>query len=419
MAGSDKSKKSEAEDKRTPDERKLFDLIEKGTDEAVIAHVKASKVKIDCLDPKGMTPLQLVAFRGNKALCEFFLANGADVNSPYHDDSYTALMFAALSGKPEVTRCMLEAGANIHSTNTVNRTAAQMAAFVGQHQCVSVINNFYSESDIVYFTKPQGLEKEPKLPPALAPALCTLINFPNIHPVKISLYLRAHPELMAESQKVCNVLSRLVENNQKTRDINDIMAIKCHVIQTVIKMAAQSGSLNSWLKSLMKGREGDGFMETQERLIRQSLKDFPYANSALLQQLVRQIAPVKIGDDPSAFSVLTSSINGQQFGWDASDGCATCWEAGAKLKCSKCLMVKYCNQECQKLHWSTHKKQCCRLAEEYKIQEEKRKEEEEQKKQLEAKRLEQKERDEINKDDSVTEKLDNICVSDGNDIEGR
>ena len=46
--------------------------------------------------------------------------------------------------------------------------------------------------------------------------------------------------------------------------------------------------------SLMKGREGDGFMETQERLIRQSLKDFPFANSALLQQLVRQIAPVKI-----------------------------------------------------------------------------------------------------------------------------
>ena len=48
---------------------------------------------------------------------------------------------------------------------------------------------------------------------------------------------------------------------------------------------------------LMKGREEDGFMEFQERLIRQSLKDFPYASSALLQQLVRQIAPVKIVSD--------------------------------------------------------------------------------------------------------------------------
>lgn len=46
--------------------------------------------------------------------------------------------------------------------------------------------------------------------------------------------------------------------------------------------------------SLMKGRDEDGFLEFQERLIRQSLKEFPYVSSALLQQLVRQIAPVKI-----------------------------------------------------------------------------------------------------------------------------
>ena len=45
---------------------------------------------------------------------------------------------------------------------------------------------------------------------------------------------------------------------------------------------------------LCRGREGDGCMEFQERLLRQSLKDFPFANSALLQQLVRQISPVKI-----------------------------------------------------------------------------------------------------------------------------
>ena len=45
------------------------------------------------------------------------------------------------------------------------------------------------------------------------------------------------------------------------------------------------------------------------------------------------------GSEPTAFSILTSSINGQQFGWDAGDGCDTCWEAGAKNKCSKCQMV--------------------------------------------------------------------------------
>ncbi|GFS25270.1 ankyrin repeat and MYND domain-containing protein 2 [Elysia marginata] len=207
---------ADQEDKRTADEKKLFELIEKGsnTNDAVVAHVKASKVKIDCLDPKGMTPLQLAAFRGNKQLCDFLLANGADVNSNYHENSYSALMFAALSGNPEVTRQMLEAGANVNHINSVNRTAAQMAAFVGQHQCVSVINNFFPREEIDYFTRPQGLEKEAKLPKSVAPALCRLINFSNLHPVR--------------------------------------------------------------------------------RLIRQSLKDFPYTSSALLQQMVRQIAPVKI-----------------------------------------------------------------------------------------------------------------------------
>ena len=46
--------------------------------------------------------------------------------------------------------------------------------------------------------------------------------------------------------------------------------------------------------SLVKGRESDGFPEMQDRLVRQALKEFPYPESQLLQQLVRQIAPIKI-----------------------------------------------------------------------------------------------------------------------------
>lgn len=29
------------------------------------------------------------------------------------------------------------------------------------------------------------------------------------------------------------------------------------------------------------------------------------------------------------------------------------------MKCGKCKCATYCNRECQKIHWSTHKKVCC------------------------------------------------------------
>lgn len=45
-----------------------------------------------------MTPLQHAAFRGRKDMVELLLANGADVNTDKHENSYSTLMFAALSG---------------------------------------------------------------------------------------------------------------------------------------------------------------------------------------------------------------------------------------------------------------------------------------------------------------------------------
>jgi hypothetical protein len=41
----------------------------------------------------------------------------------------------------------------------------------GNHACVAVINNHIPKSDIDYYTVPQGLETEPKLPAILAAPL--------------------------------------------------------------------------------------------------------------------------------------------------------------------------------------------------------------------------------------------------------
>lgn len=46
---------------------------------------------------------------------------------------------------------------------------------LGNHDCVSTINNFISSDDVDYFTVPQGLEKKAKLNPIAAPSLHQLI----------------------------------------------------------------------------------------------------------------------------------------------------------------------------------------------------------------------------------------------------
>jgi hypothetical protein len=39
--------------------------------------------------------------------------------------------------------------------------------------------------------------------------------------------------------------------------------------------------------------------------------------------------------------------------------CAECGKEGASLKtCKSCMLVKYCNAECQRNHWPKHKKEC-------------------------------------------------------------
>ena len=46
-----------------------------------------------------MSPLQHACYKGNQKMADYLICHGADVNSDEHDHGYTALMFAALSGR--------------------------------------------------------------------------------------------------------------------------------------------------------------------------------------------------------------------------------------------------------------------------------------------------------------------------------
>ncbi|XP_060488586.1 ankyrin repeat and MYND domain-containing protein 2 isoform X3 [Panthera onca] len=292
----------------------------------------ASKnVRVNCLDENGMTPLMHAAYKGKLDMCRLLLRHGADVNCHQHEHGYTALMFAALSGNKDITWVMLEAGAETDVVNSVGRTAAQMAAFVGQHDCVTIINNFFPRERLDYYTKPQGLDKEPKLPPKLGGPLHKIITTTNLHPVKIVMLINENPLLAEETalNKCYKVMDLICEKCMKQRDMNEVLAVKMHYISCIFQKCINflkdgENKLDTLIKSLLRGRASDGFPVYQEKIIRESIRKFPYCEATLLQQLVRSIAPVEI--------------------------------------------VIYCDQTCQKTHWFAHKKICKNLKDIYEKQ---------------------------------------------------
>uniref|UniRef100_T1GQ36 Uncharacterized protein n=1 Tax=Megaselia scalaris TaxID=36166 RepID=T1GQ36_MEGSC len=139
-----------------------------------------------------MTPLQHACYKGNKEAVQMLLDMGAEVTYSKHNGNYTCLHFAALSGKPEVCLQILEAGIDPSVLNVVNRTAAQMAAFVNNHACVATINNFIPKSNLEYLTKVQPGQTEPILPPEILDQFHKFVIEITLHPVRVALNLQKH-----------------------------------------------------------------------------------------------------------------------------------------------------------------------------------------------------------------------------------
>jgi len=137
------------------------------------------------LDEHGMSPLEHAAYKGNKEMALVLLDCGARVDGGTHNNGYTALHFAALSGNSSLCQVLLQHGSNASALNSVGRTAAQMAAFVGNHQCASAISTFIDRLDVEYFSQRRGLESTWQLKPILVSPVHGLLTQVNFHPVKL------------------------------------------------------------------------------------------------------------------------------------------------------------------------------------------------------------------------------------------
>ncbi|EFN88764.1 ankyrin repeat and MYND domain-containing protein 2 [Harpegnathos saltator] len=342
-----------------------------------------NKVKMDFVDENGMSPLQHACYKGNVEIVQMLLDQGADVNACQHEHAYTALHFAALSGNADLCHLLMSHGARLTAMNSVGRTAAQMAAFVGNHNCVATINNFIPKADIDFYIKPQGLLMEPMLPSHLADYFHKFIMQVNVNPVRVTINLQKFPALLENATKVQKVLESM-RYREMTRgaETNEVMAFKYHYLSCVVvevlkcqrrqeAMKAEkneksneeseekkSDTVELLIRRFLKCSKNDGLPEYQEAFLRESVREFPFRESTIFRQMVATLAS---RDPPSAVSVISAAINGQRGFSDNTQICVTCGEDKAIKKCSKCKAVQYCDRECQRLHWFMHKKACARL----------------------------------------------------------
>lgn len=303
---SENEKDTEDEDVNKPDSCKddhpVFEAIKNSKDdiEVVRDFFEINGISVETQDSSGMTVLMHACWKGYQNIAKFLIKQGADVNGGDHEHGYTTLHFAALSNKIEICQILLENDVKVDRTNSVKRTASQMAAFVGNHECVSVINNYVQKEDVYYFTRKQPLETEPKLPLNLAKPIHNLVMSMNTHPVKMAMVLKESPELLANLPKVCQILELMSDREFKNRrDVNEVLSLKYHIIHYILKdikkqMEKDASSdtekktpfIDRWIKSMIIGRETDGYQVFQENFLRQGVKEFPFQESQLFKTLV-------------------------------------------------------------------------------------------------------------------------------------
>ncbi|XP_050074788.1 ankyrin repeat and MYND domain-containing protein 2 [Anopheles maculipalpis] len=357
----------------TADQQAIFNRIAKNENSELRLLLSQFKSCVDFVDENGMTPLQHAAYKGNKEAVQLLLDQGADVNSSKHEYNYTALHFGALSGNAEVCLKLLLAGADPKAINSVGRTPAQMGAFVANHEAVGTINNFVPLKEVDRYTMARG-EKEPLLPAVLLEPFHNFIMQVNVHPVRILLNLQKYGLFSSDMENLRTVLTEMMEYEMKRRgEVNEVMAFKYHYLGYIMgEIVKHRDYINSrrdaqqdpktdfvelFAKRVLKPNK-DGTLDYVEALVRECVREFPFRNCTIFRQMVAQLTSKE--NLAPALDIVRAAINGQRGFQDTITFCSSCGEEKPDKKCSKCKEVQYCDRQCQRLHWFTHKKVCSR-----------------------------------------------------------
>lgn len=366
-------------------EEELFEAIAK-KDFARVKRIVCDEpgLNLNCVDKDELSPLQHACHIGDVELARLLINNGADVNFTHRKDAYTALMFAAISSKADIVRLLLERGVDTSAENCVNRTAAQMAAFVGQSKIVSIINNWISyENSIEPYARVRELEEQPRIPTKpLGHLLHSLVVLPSFHPIKFTLYIKDNLDLVKYSTQFIYVLDDLCSKSIRSPASDETLSMKYHYLSQILKYCQKActnsnkpggpsiedafdaeacqKALGTAIRRMIKRPNPENIQPITlqlDKFITECLFKYPYTQLAIYKTTTFALSKREPGD-MNAYSVLTQSLNGPRMFGQAAEACSICLETNKNKQCSKCKSVYYCGQACQLVDWFQHKRVC-------------------------------------------------------------
>lgn len=199
-----------------------------------------------------------------------------------------------------------------------------MAAFVGNHPAVACINNFIPKSEIEYYCKAQGQQKEPYLPILLLDSFHKFVIQSNVHPVRVALNLQKFGALGDHLKSVKKVLEVMTEKEMKKQgETNEIMAFKYHflswIVGEIIKCRehfekkdaaenAKSDYVELFTKRVLKENK-KGELEYLEAALRECVREFPFREATIVRQIAHQLTSA---DPLPAYETIRGAIHGQR-----------------------------------------------------------------------------------------------------------
>lgn len=339
----------------------LFDaLAAKDFDQVKQVIRNNPSINLNCVDENELSPLQHACHFGDIDLAKFLLDNGADVNFANRKDGYTPLMFAAISSKAEVVKLLLERGVDTTVENCVHRTAAQMAAFVGQSKIVTIINSWVPyETTIEPFTRCRELEDKPRIPTvALGRLLHQFVVYPSLHPIRLLLFMKENPDMTKYASEFIYTLESLSSKALKQPNNEECQSLKYYYLSYLLGYCKKMGPDREELliRKLIKRDDPKEVVTCTKHLdlfLMECMLKFPYVQLSIYNTMTLALANREAG----ALAILTQTLDGPKM--VDHESCSICGEPTHK-KCSGCKVSYYCCHKCQMADWFQHKKVCDR-----------------------------------------------------------